>query len=233
LPNETESPKPVAKRPGPGAGRAPKETILAYVELLEAGTDPKLLAEETGYSTDTLEKWRRKYGKNAQPAKRPKGLLAAAKKGAGIGAAEATEVGAPGSKSADTAPAPAPVPKVMVPSAQELVAIIEGIDGVVIKTIAAVRNKHVPPQQFMELARLPREDREQLLSLAPYAAEYVPEVMQYFRPAMAVCFVLVWGISVAGRVKHLAQMDEKLAREAFNRANPPVTTSPEGQTVLG
>lgn len=219
------------KRPGPGAGRPSKETIDAYVDLLDRGTDVVMLSEETGYSVKSLRRWQKERGKAQAPQTRPKGLLAAAKKGAGVGSGEAPEVVPAPAPQSGPAPAPA-VPKILVPSADELVAIITGIDGVVIKTIAAVRNKHVPPQQFMELAKLPKEDREQLLSLAPYAAEYVPEVMHYFRPAMAICFVLVWGISVAGRVKHLAQLDEKLEALAASRGVP-TDKSPNGQTVLG
>jgi len=191
------------------------------VDLLDNGGDIDLIATESGFSKETLERWRKKFGKKGPPPVAPSGLLAAAKKAAGMDGPLPAPTPAPKAETAQPLPTAPPAPKVMAPpTPEQLVSLIEGIDGVVVKTICAARNKNIPPEEFMRLAKIPKEDRAQLVELAPFAAEYAPAAMEYIKPAAAICFLLVWGISVASRVKHMHIIDEQLEAKKPGRMGP-------------
>lgn len=189
-----------------GAGRASKETIDAIVSLLDEGGDIELLSTESGYSVETIRKWQRKYGKGAGPRKAPTGLRARARAAAGMGAPPVEE---PKVEREEPPKAPEP-PKEPVITPDQLMAIIDGLDSMLVKTIAGARNKKVPLQVFVETAKMPKETRDNLEQLAPFAAPYAHLVLRYAQPIMAGVFLGTWVMDVVVRLKLLRRMDLEL-----------------------
>lgn len=174
---------------------------------MDSGTPASTLAEGTGLGVETLEKWYRKYGKG-NASKGPADLLGAALRASG---ATAEEKPASEEKTAQEAPRAASTSEPVL-TGEDVLAIVKGIDGVLVATIAGARNKRVPREEFLKLTAFSAETEKRLRPFAPAAAKLAPQVLAHADKVMAILFVAIWGFDVSLRCKAVWARDRELQK---------------------
>lgn len=101
------------------------------------------------------------------------------------------------------------------PTPAELVAFLSAINGTVCRLAATVWQVKVSKEELAELSTLSKEEKDTLATLAPYAAEYAPEIMTKFKPVMAWTFVGFYVLMSGQRVMAIrAKAPKKLTKAA-------------------
>ena len=90
-----------------------------------------------------------------------------------------------------------------------MVALLGGLSTLVCKTAATIYRVPLTSKQLDELTTLTRSEKDMLEALAPYAAEYAPELMGKVKPVLAWAFVGVYGLAVGTRVWDIREQSPK------------------------
>lgn len=219
-----------------------REVKAAIKEGLARGEAPETLAAKYGVRVQSIRTWIERQANpvpsNPLPTPPLPGFftsspLDSALRAAGLGASSTGPVpsGAVPSQHDPLRPAPTvdaagspprPIGE-RPPTPDELVAILEAVDLMVMRTIGATRFSRVRGKDLDQACKLPEQEKRALAYLAPFAADYTPQVMQYAKPAMAFLFVGVWGMSVAVRLKILADIERKLTAAEARTVTPETT----------
>lgn len=132
---------------------------------------------------------------------------------------------APSGSGVGSAPLPPP------PTPEQLVALLSAVNGMACRMAATVYRVKLSKSDLAELCTLGKEEKQVLESLAPYAAEYAPQVMSKVKPAMAWGFVAAYLVMTGTRIWEIrAKRPPKLTRAA-ERA-PLAEVSPEPAAEL-
>lgn len=109
-----------------------------------------------------------------------------------------------------------------------LMALLQGLSSIVTRAGASIYGTEKTPQEVAERAKLSKEEREALAMLAPYAADYAPEVMDKVKPLAAFAFVGVFGFCQWARISEFREEKrQRLAREARNAPRTVEVPAPE------
>jgi hypothetical protein len=88
-------------------------------------------------------------------------------------------------------------------SPKQLVALLEVVNGIVVRGIITMRRAEFTKAEVASLTTFDRAERDSLESLAPFAAPYVSWMLQNMEVAGAVLFAGLYGIGLAERIKRI------------------------------
>lgn len=86
------------------------------------------------------------------------------------------------------------------PTPEDLVAMLTAVNGIVCRMAATVWKVKLDKGELESIITLTKEEKGALLMLAPYAADYAPELMSRMKPIMAWTFVGAYLVMSGTRV---------------------------------
>lgn len=196
---------------------------LAALARVRAGEAPGLVARSLGVTSDTLRQWRHRLERaqpsSPAPATAPPPLAGAvapaapsaepagvheALAAAGIASAPPSVNGqTPASAHASSSSTPAGPG---VPTDVQLVALLETVQGIGVRIAATASRVQLTREEFGELVKFTAEEREAHLLLAPYAAPYVPAILERMPKLFAGLFVVMFASSINQRMQHVTEL---------------------------
>jgi len=173
------------------------------VSRIASGESYEKLADELGVEVKAVRGWVRKAERTQRvstdpvASDAPGSPLLKALASAGLDTSEIPPI-----ETAQTAAATEKTDALPPISGDQLMVMLEVVDRMTVSMICAAKApKGVTKAEIERTIKLPAEDKAALRELAPYAADYLPAMGQYVKPAMALLFVGVWGFSVVTRLK--------------------------------